>query len=239
MHMKGDIRFSVDGQEFQFNCRDISRYGIIGLTWHRLSPEKHLGKGVDLCVTVHSVQSTNVNLKAYIVREQTAQSMHINLKFARDQQTQQAIDSLFERQEPKPPPANRKYPRITFSRTLMTFPAHVLVSFGLQSGSRNGAHSVFDVGNLSPNGVLLTSENQMLPRMGPGTYLQLTFEPRGPFHHYIHARGMVRRQLDDIDMENENLLRCLGVEIVGMDELNQDYFRELIKSILLQIKGSD
>src|SRR5699024_7492307 len=96
----------------------------------------------------------------------------------------------------------RKYPRIPSSRLIQTFPTRSIVMPKPASpGLPQEPPIVFDVCNLSPTGVLLSTENQLSLMLRAGERLNMVLEPRGWFPTHISFQGMVCRLVDDLNPE--------------------------------------
>jgi hypothetical protein len=132
----------------------------------------------------------------------------------------------------------RKYPRIPATSAISTFPLRALVVQQKLEGElvNDNQPIVYDVGKLSPNGVLLATENQIALSIIPNQRLEMTLEPRGSFPHQVKVQGMVCRITDSPSFETGNLVRFLGIKFTRVDDLNRAAFLDLLKDILERMK---
>ena len=98
------------------------------------------------------------------------------------------------------------------------------------------ANMIFDVANLSPSGILLSSENSMASKIQPGQRVKMIIEPRGYFPIQIHMEGLVCRISEDMAVESGNVVRSFGIKFLRVNEADRIAFLELLKDILERMK---
>ncbi len=172
---------------------------------------------------------------ATILREFTLFAEYFGLRFHLSGEQRSALEQAILAEGFLPTEHVRKYPRIPVMSAISTFPLRVTA---VPAGQQNlfEAPLVFDVKNLSPNGVLLSTESQIALVLAPGQRLNLTLEPRGSFPLQVQVEGLICRVTDDLDPESRNLTRYLGIKFTRVDEVNRAVFLDLLKDILEKLK---
>lgn len=242
--VRGHLSFDLDGNHLEFLHRRISVFGVTSLPWGPLNPREHFGRTVDVGLQFISDPGFRVEAKAIILRELTKTTKYMGLRLKLDLRQTEQLSQLIAKNGFYPNDHVRKYPRIPSSFILKTFPLKALgkppaASVGAvtaEAAPMSGVQILFDVGNLSPNGVLLSTESQLALAYNPDDLIQLTLEARGWFPVAIQVQGAVRRILDEIHPRSGNLTRYLGVEFMSMDEVNRQAFLDLLRDILRDLK---
>lgn len=230
MFIKGHLTFSVEGHSLEFVHQTMSSFGASGLPWPPLNPRDHFGKEVELRIRVPTKAPLVLETKAYIMREQTSFTEQMALKFLLTPEQVQAFNEHVKKNGFYPSDHIRKYPRIPSTHTVPTFPLQVIAT-GSQS-------YVFNIVNLSPNGILLSSENRQSLEIKPGDRLDLKIQPRGWFPMQIQMQGLVCRTVDDLDPVSGNITRLLGMKFVKIDEVNKAAFLDLLKDIIKRLNST-
>lgn len=237
---KAHLTFTLDGKKLEFAQQNISSFGVTGLAWDPLNPRDHFGKTVEVSVTVPSAtQPLAFKTHAVILREVTGVAKSMGIRFKLDPALRKQLEDVIAQGGFYPTAYLRKHPRIPSSMNIQTFPLRVVgIPDSLQetAGGQPIFPLVFDVGNISPSGMLLSTENQLALTVHPGEQMDLVVEPRGWFPVQIAARGLVCRTIDDINDTNGNLVRFFGIKIVKLDEVNRNAFLDLLKDILANMK---
>lgn len=245
--VKGHLTFSVDGQDFEFIHRNLSVFGVAGLPWGPLNSRDHFGREVTVSLRVTSPEPLQLLTKARIMRESTTVGEHMGLKFYFDKGQEDArskLQSLIDRHGFYPTEYLRKYPRIPANAAIQTFPLRALAfvappgSEGMPDAARQAVPLILDIANLSPNGILLHTENQSALVIQPGDRLDITLDPRGWFPMPIRVQGLVCRVTDELNPTTGNLLRYLGIKFARVDDVNRTAFLDLLKDILDRMKTS-
>jgi hypothetical protein len=246
--VKGHLSFTIDGQDIEFLNQNISVKGVTGLSWGKLNPKIHFGRGVEVKLRLPvavaegqvappnaAPQVLTVTTPAHIMRESAVNGESMSLKFTMDQAGREKLSSLVQKSGHYPTEYIRKYPRIPSDSLIQTFPLRVV----LITDSMDGTFQVpiiFDLDNLSPNGVLIHTENQAALQLVPGAYIDLILEPRGSFQHPIRVQGLICRVGDELSQVNGNIIRYLGIKFTRFEEVDRAAFLELLKGILERIK---
>lgn len=246
--VKGNLRFSLDPDssgpdvsgpkplELSFQNQNVSTWGSTGLPWGKLNPELHFGRAVRVEVDILSPpapEPLRLGTTALITRETTRLGQHMGLRFDLRPEDSRKLAEIIRAKGFFPTEYLRKYPRIPSLPMIQTFPLRALI---LPNGAGEVPITV-DVENLSPNGVLLSSENQQTLTIQPGALLNLVLEPRGWFPMPISAQGLVCRVSDELSRRTGNLIRSIGIKFTRIDETNRAAFVDLLKDILERFKN--
>ena len=235
--IKGNLEFTIDQFLLEFKNRNISSFGVYGLPWPPLTPKNHFGRQTQVSIHISSPFRVDIETKALITHERSIQGELMGLKFQLERETRQMLSELIREHGFYPTEYIRKYPRIPTSERIKTFPLKVVgVPVNTDSTEPQGSPIIFEVRDLSLNGLLIASDNPFAIALSPGTRLELYLEPRGDFMARIKVAGMVCRIMDEIQAPSGNLMRSLGVKFTRIDEEDRVAFLELLKDILGKIK---
>lgn len=240
MFIKGHLSFQLAGHSLEFVHRDISLFGVTGLPWAPLSRDAHFGKTIDVVVKVASNENPwTFRTRGILGSEQSAYGDYLSIKFLMDADTRAQLQKRVAMNGHVPTDHMRKYPRIPADPTIQTYPLHALVI--ASSDSKNSAPSgqpiAFEVSNISPNGIMLSTENSMSTSIVPGSRVQLKLDPRGWFPMPIYVEGLVCRVLSEINPGSGNPIRRLGIKFTRVNNENRAAFLELLKVILQDVSA--
>jgi len=234
---RGHLSFMLDGHTIEFVQQGISVFGVTGLSWAPLDSKKHFG-----CSTIVTIRITDaakpfaISTSAFLTREQTLYSEQMGLRFNLSDEQKKLLGDHIKKNGYYPTEYVRKYPRIPSADTIQTFPLRVVGTLPANLREAESIPVVFDVANLSPNGILLKTENQMALDIAPGQKLNLSLDPRGWFPVAVQIQGTVCRINDDLNLGNGNRIRYLGIKFTKVDEANRQAFLDLLKDILIRLK---
>ncbi len=234
--VKGHLIFTLDDKRFEFVHQNISTHGVTGLPWGTLDKIAAFGRTVHVDVRIPGKPPIQFQTRAHITRETSAGDTQMGLRFEIDSATKKLVEGRIQENGFQPTEYIRKYPRIPSNHVIQTFPLRALVKSLEKPGE---PQIVFDVTNLSPNGVLLVTENQSALSLQPGERIDISLEPRGWFPMPVAAQGVVRRISDELNLANRNLVRMIGVQFTALDDVNRSAFLELLKDILERLKQMD
>jgi hypothetical protein len=239
MVIKGRITFTLDGHTIDLADRELDALGASDLPWAPLDPLRHLGKEVTVKIEIPAQpQPFQISCQALLNRERTptSETMGINFLFPADMR--QKLEKLIQTKGYQPKEYSRKYPRIPAQERIQTFPLRAIgvpIFDEIDAAPADGP-LVFDVGNLSPNGVLLSTESQLASSLLPGHRMNLTLEPRGWFPHKIQMEALICRVKEEVVPTSGNLRRSFGIRFTQVGPTQQQAFLELLKDILERIK---
>jgi hypothetical protein len=241
--IRGHLTFTIDGHTLEFIHQSLSVFGVTGLSWAPLDPYTHFGKTVQVQIRIPAQpQPLTFITPAVILRERTQYAEYLGLRFDLAPGVRTTMEELVRKQGFYPTEYVRKYPRIPSSEQVQTFPLRALGIPQVKRAARTGLEPstgdpiLFDVGNLSPNGVLLSTENQQASSLNPGDRIDLMIEPRGWFPHKVELEGLICRVSDELIPSTQNLRRYFGIKFSRVDETNRVIFLDLLRDILEKIQ---
>ncbi len=247
IYLKGSITFKLEERQFSYEKQNLSAYGVSGLPWGGLDPIRHFAQKVKVTLKLDTPELAHFTTDAQIIREATQTTEHMGFKFGLSPEQHKRINELVSRYGFFPTEYMRKYPRIPSLSAVPTFPLRVQAT-PLDITAHPHSHAkfskskikaidhIFDVGNLSPNGMLLSTESVLAQSLLPGHRLLLRLEPRGNFPISVEMEGLICRIVDDINSRNGNTIRYLGIKFTVVDEENRAIFLDLLKDILENLK---
>jgi len=242
IYIKGHLSFTFENQNIEFIHQSLSVYGVAGLPWNQLDPNKHFGQRVHVSVKIPGAEPLSFQAPARITREYSLSQRKMGLAFDLSQQQREQLGAMIKKAGFFPTDHIRKYPRIPSTEMIRTFPLRSIVIPTRRAATGEtvtlAQPMVFDVENLSPNGLLLKTENSAAGELMPGDRLSITLEPRGWFPTPIVAEGALCRILDEIHPRTGNTVRRIGIKITQINELNRQAFLDLMRDILSSLKKS-
>lgn len=240
MFIKGHLYFTLDQHTLEFIHQPISTWGVGSLPWPPLNPDQHTGKVTQVTLKIPSLGPTNLIVQAMLLRERSATSDMMSLKFILDKKNNDILSSEIRKYGTIPSSYARKYPRIPLTEYVATFPKSVLIRSPDLAGVSPDTQLPFQVLNLSPNGVLICSKHPAAKLLKPNSKVELYFEPQGYFPAAVEASGIVRRAMDELSIKpgDPEINRHLGIQFTQLSDANREVFMELLKDILTQLKKS-
>lgn len=226
--IRGNLEFDLKPHHIVLAKKNISTFGSTGLPWKPLHPETHFGLPIMLHVETDTPEHFKFKTRAHILRETTLTARYMGLRFLLDEITRKKLSVLVDRHGHSPGDYVRKYPRIPSQRTIYTFPTKATII--------SPQRIVMDVLDLSPTGILLSTDNQSAQDLRPGKQIDFILEPRGWFPTAVRLDGYICRVTDDLDADNGNVIRRIGIQLGQPDRKNKTAFLDLLKSILLKIQ---
>lgn len=231
-HLMVTLSQGEQAPTLHFPNQNISLFGVRGLSWGALDPAEWFGKHVRVQGRMLAGAGLAFDTDAVILRESTEKSEQFGLKFFLSDETKIRLQSHLTRHGKSPVAYVRKYPRIPLDESITTFPTHVAIK-------REGKYQSFvmNIRNLSPNGMLLSSENPMALRITPGEQLDMVIDPRGWFPFQIKMRVLVCRITDEWIGQNRNIARMIGIRFLRLEESDRQSYLELLRDILSQLQA--
>lgn len=243
LFIKGHLRIQVDNRVVEHIHQSVSLFGVSGLPWGTLEPSTHFGKIAQITLRIPQATRTEdetFQLTALILSEQTTRSKYLVLRFELTPEQKSRLRALIDRFGHFPEEFIRKYPRIPMDEALRVYPTRALITRPTKNESLQAAEEstiVTDVRNLSPSGVLLSTENPNASSLSPGMHLLINFEPRGWFREPLKVSGQLCRIMDEITPKTRQSIRYLGVKFTHLNAENKQMLQERLKDILLQLKS--
>ncbi len=97
----------------------------------------------------------------------------------------------------------------------------------------------FEVENISPEGIMIFSENEAVFDLKIKEEISLTIDPGLNEPYPVQTQGSIRRILDDFNLGRRNAVRHVGIQFSSLPENEKKNLMTLLRDILLQIKGKD
>lgn len=239
--VKGQISFVVNGNTITLPNQALSAFGCTGLPWGAFNAREHAGKMISVTIQVATPgQPLVFKFPAIVLKESTVLGDHMGMKFLMDDDQRTELLAHIAQHGFYPTEYLRKYPRIPSDPLIQTFPLRAKVSSERAEGELTQAvvnpSVLMEVENLSPNGLLISSDSQVSHRFRPGQRIQITLEARGWFPHQIIVVGTICRISEHIDPTTHNTTRRMGVKFSKVDEVNRTAFLTLLQDILETLK---
>jgi hypothetical protein len=229
LFVRANVRFTYAGKPFDFPNHFISAYGISSIRWTVCDPRQIIGQKTDIEVTMLVGDKRTFRIKGEFVAERSKDSVYLVVRFMPSSALKDEIDYAIRQYGTVPTTHVRKYPRIPALDMISTMPLNAIMTF-------NSEFVVSRVANLSPNGILLCTDNPKLALIDPGQRMHCQLEPRGDFFAAIEFDGMVCRILEERDETTKNIMRYLGVRFTRFEEGQKQNFIALLQDILLRLK---
>ena len=233
--VKGHLSIEVGDHVLDFQHRNLSVYGVGGLPWAPLKPEEHFGQMADIGIILLPVGGpVRLGCQGTMIRDRSLYAEHMGIRFHFKPKDKKTIQTIIKQHGFYPTEYMRKYPRIPADPALQTYPLRAMVEHS--SGVDEDHPIVCEVGNLSPNGIMLSSQGLAARTILPGERLKMTLDPRGWFPTSVHVEGLVCRSLEEVDPVSQNTVRHFGVKFTRVEEEDRAAFLELLRDILEDIR---
>lgn len=236
MYIKADILIKLNGQGLLFRRVNISKFGASSIPWNPKTTGQNFGKEVPIEIRIESLKVTFVGTASIFI-QRTKGTQKTALKFNLSPTDREVFDTIIQQSGSTPLSSKRKFPRIPHSAYLSTFPLNMMVSSF--ETSLPGSPMSFEVEDLSPEGALISTENQNAATLAPGDHLSFTLEPRGWFTIPVNGECVIRRILEKVNPANGNINRSFGVHFNVLTAANKEAYYSLLKQILEQIKSEN
>jgi hypothetical protein len=246
MFINADLELRIDNHILTFQNRPISTFGTTGLPWSPLQYEEHFGRKASLLVKTMRPVPLQLEIPATILKETSEYAVVMALKFILTAEQKVKLSQIIEKHGRQSTEQLRKYPRIPAMNYLQTFPFVVLVDPLVLSQHLAKIPPVnqdalepliFNVYNLSPNGILIGSDHSGASTLAPGDLVQLTMAPQGSNHVPIQIEGLVCRSFEElVDGNTQVIHRQFGIKFTRITSANKEAFTRVLKDILVQIK---
>ena len=233
--IKGHLRVSFNEEKIEFFYQPVLLSGVGGLPSSPFT-ERFFGRIVNVALELLTKPVTLLNLQARVLRERTAKTESLALKFMLDETVRKELTHLLRLHGTQLPKEKRKYPRIPSLELIEVFPLRATAIPLADLAASNSPPLITDVVNLSPGGVLLSCSSSGAEILVPGSRLSITLESRGWFPLPITFEGTVRRITEDRDSKTRNPSFLFGIQFLKMDVANKTAFLDLLKEILTQIQ---
>ena len=233
LYIKSNLTFSIlDGKipkEFNFINQPVSPFGIAGLRWAHFDPIDHVGDEVKATVQVISSDPFTFSTDALLTAEATTDATYLGIKFYMNPSDQERLSAAIKKEGFYPTSYIRKYPRIPAIDTIYSMPVRAIVK-------TTETMIVFDIANISPNGILLQTENPTAVTLMPGSRITVQIEPRGDILQSFRFEGMICRIIMDKNPRTKNINRFLGIRLTKMEDAEKAIFQSVLKAVIANLQ---
>lgn len=229
--IRADLSFEIDGEKVELKGRPVSAYGATALPWGKLNPQDHFGMPLLCNVKVLAKKPFKFQTRAHLIREVTPSQKLMGVRFHLAPHQRAALDKCLSNEGSVSSEFNRKFPRIPASADLETFPLRAMLLKPIPL--------ILDVLDLSPNGIMVSTENMISRKLEPRSKVILSMEPRGWFPSPVRVEGQVMRITDDLYPGIGNLIRFVGIRFTRFDTANHQAFIDLMKTIVIRLQKNE
>ncbi|MBI3556310.1 MAG: PilZ domain-containing protein [Deltaproteobacteria bacterium] len=233
MFVPANIEFTLNGKAYAFAKEGVSLFGTAGLITPDFSPIDLVGEVVAVTINVLTFPPLRISTPAQLTAQLTTEKEYIGLKFRLSDSDRERMNEAIRREGFYPTSYIRKYPRIPARESIPYVPIRAVV---LTPGEEV---TVFDVANISPNGILLYSENFKSNLFPPGSDILIQVEPRGQMFEAFDVEGIVRRVVMDKNNKSGLITRYLGVRFTRILDEGEENFRAILHAVLTAIQESN
>ncbi len=226
---KANFSFLFAGKTHSYVNQFYSAYGLSGLHWNVCDPRSIVGQSTEVTLDMLTGLRRRMKLPGSFTAERSKGATYLGVRFNANADDAAALVSSISSAGTVPTTHLRKYPRIPASEFVATMPLNVIINY-------NGDLITARVANISPNGILICTENPKAALMDLDNRVKMQLEPRGEFYLSINLEGMVCRILEDLNPASKNVLRYIGMRITRFDEGHREAFISLLQDILLRLK---
>lgn len=228
--IRSNLTFKVADREFNFLNHGVSVFGISGLRWPHSDPTGLVGQPTRVLVDVLARERFKFSAEALLTAEVTTDAFYLGAKFYLPEADRKRLARTISEEGFYPTNYIRKYPRIPAWTNISAMPVRTIVQ------TDSDELVVFDVANMSPNGILLHSENAKAAEYMPGSRIRAQVEPRGEPYKPFSFDGQVCRIMLDKNPQSGNVARYLGIRMTRIDEDEKQNFLEILQSVLNKLK---
>lgn len=229
MFIKANFSFTYEGKSYNFINQHISVYGVAGLKWGLFDARTVVGEQTALNIELLGGNKERIQTYGIFSAERTEDSVFLGIKFILEPKQKKILEDSIKLWGTVPTTHVRKYPRIPADSVISTMPQQCIIS-------NKDDIITTAVANISPSGILLSSENPKIALIEPGTRLRGQLEPRGDFYMAINFEGTVKRVIEERTDSKKNTLRYLGIQFNYFDVGHKEAFVALLQDVLVRVK---
>ncbi|MBS1983479.1 MAG: PilZ domain-containing protein [Bdellovibrionales bacterium] len=242
--LRGDVSVTDGPLTAEYPKSLVSLGGVFGLRWPPLIPAKHFGKIVKVKVNFRVDSNPyQFEVSAGVVRELSLRSERLALKFIfgeSEGDLRKRVAAVINRYGNVPAEHQRKYPRIPSQQFTEDFKLSATATTIPTAINPDPKRVSYQIGNLSPDGVLLMTAQDAAKNIRPGDVidLSLTGSTRLNPNINLRLRGRIFRVTDEIDSRTQEERWSFGVGLTKIDETHKHAYFALLKEILEKIQGA-
>lgn len=229
--IRANFTLIIQGKEYSFLNYPISSYGISGLKWPHFHPIDHVGEIIEIKLDVLAATRFSLATTARITAESTSDVTYLGAKFNLNNNDHLKLITAIKKEGTCPTHYFRQFPRIPARQDLATIPLRAIVK------TANNELIAFDLANLSPNGVLLHTENPKAGLLLAGSRIQVQIEPRGSNFEPFQFAGLICRVMLEKNSTTQNLIHLLGIRITHLDEKSKNNFLSVLRTVINELQN--
>ena len=207
----------------------VSAFGISSLKWAQFDPTEHVGEKIQVTVDLLTKVRSRFTTQALLTAEMTTDASYLGMKFLLPPAERERLVAVIKQEGFCPTAYIRKYPRIPATNSIPNMPLRAIVR------DHQDSLLVFDIANMSPNGILLYTENPRASFFVPTSRLVAQVEPRGEMFQSFEFEGAVCRVLLDRNPETGNMTRYLGIRFMRLTKTDKDNLLDILRAVLSNI----
>ncbi len=228
--IRSNLRFTLFGREYAFPAEGVSLFGISNLRSPHFDPTDMVGEQVRIEVDVLSKEPFAFATNAWLTAEATVDNVYLGMKFNLGEKIRTRLGQVISLEGYYPTNYIRKFPRIPARDVIPTMPLRAILA------TIDEELLAFDIANMSPNGILLYSENPKAAFLVPSVRIQAQVEPRGSTMAPFDFDGIVCRMMMDMNPVTRNIKRYLGIKFTRIPDEQKQNFLEILKAVLESIQ---
>lgn len=229
LFVKANFSFTYDGKTHDYINQYISSHGLSGIRWPFCDPRTLVGQPTLVNIELLWGERKKLRTRGVFTAERGKDTTYLGVRFLLDEGTKNEVENAIMEAGTVPTSHIRKYPRIPAQAMISTMPLTAIMTY-------NGEAMSTQVANISPNGVLLYTENPKASFMDPGQRVKVQLEPRGEFFIAVGFEALVCRILEERDTSSRNVERYLGLHVTRFEPGHKESFLALLQDILLRLK---
>lgn len=230
--IKANIRFKLFDREYTFTGQPISSFGISGLRWTAFDPVEQVGQNVVVRCELLNQDRFKFITTGTVIAESTTEAQYLGIRIHPAAADAKKLAAIIAEEGYYPTEYVRKYPRIPATGRLKDMPLRCLMQ------AEGEDLIVFDLVNLSPNGILLHTENPNAGFLVAGNRIQARAEPRGTLFQAFSFEGVICRVMQERNAESGNVDYYLGIRFTRLAESDKENFLEVLRAVLQEIPNS-
>lgn len=240
--IRGTMTVEIDGQTLEYPRVHVTTSGVSGLKWPPLVPAKHFGKPVVCKVDISTPnQPCRFEVAGTITREMTARTERMGVKFHfRKPEIRNTINSFIEKSGVLPTDYTRKFPRIPSRQFTEEFKLAASVLATATAINPSPKRVSFQLGNLSPEGLLLSTRSDEARAIRPGDLVDIRIVNEGGILQFsdLRLRARISRITHELDPAAREEIWSLGVQFYRLEEHAKESYFKILETILKSLRAA-
>ena len=229
---------SANNKKYSFeNCR-ISRHEVSGVNLEQIEFPFKIGTIVTLNIRLIHAENSKLKIKASVFRSTTPDGTRLGLSFQPDEFQAELIDKYISQHGNWEMNYLRTSPRITVTKALPLIPVWATVyADESQTGFDHLKSTVLEILDISPFGMLLTSECRNSFSWNAAEFVHIFLEPRGSQSQKIRLYGQIVRITDGISWNSGNQFRTIAIKLVESAHVEPTAFHDFFRLLISETEG--